>query len=86
MGGGVSVLWGVFAFCFVSRGLQRDWAFLRYTGLCLFAIIVAKVFFYDLSKLDAIFRIIAFLLFGLMLMGAAFIYLKSWKNDSRTES
>jgi uncharacterized membrane protein len=81
MGGGVSVLWGIFAFCFVYRGLQRDHAPLRYLGLALFTIIVGKVFFYDLSQLDAIYRIIAFLLFGLMLMGAAFVYLKAWRTD-----
>jgi len=79
MGGGVSVLWGTFAFCFVFQGLKKDLAWLRYLGLGLFLLVVGKVFLYDLSRLDAVYRVLAFLLFGLLLMGAAFIYLKFWK-------
>ena len=79
MGGGISVLWGTFAFCFIFQGLKKDLAWLRYLGLGLFLLVVGKVFFYDLSRLDALYRVLAFLLFGLLLMGAAFIYLKFWK-------
>ena len=82
MGGGISVLWGAFAFCFVFQGLKKDISWLRYLGLGLFLLVVGKVFFYDLSRLDAVYRVLAFLLFGLLLMGTAFIYLKFWKTDT----
>ncbi len=82
MGGGISVLWGTFAFCFVFQGLKKDLSWLRYLGLGFFLLVVGKVFFYDLSRLDAVYRVLAFLLFGLLLMGAAFIYLKFWKTDT----
>ncbi|MFA6930874.1 MAG: DUF2339 domain-containing protein [Lentisphaeria bacterium] len=85
MGGGISVLWGSFAFCFVYQGLKKNLCWLRYLGLSLFLLVVGKVFFYDLSKLDASYRVLAFLLFGLLLMGAAFIYLKFWKSDAEND-
>ena len=79
-GGGISVLWALFAFVLVFRGLTKSVRLLRYLGLGLFAVVVCKVFLFDLAHLDALYRVLAFLAFGLLLMGAAFIYLKFWCN------
>lgn len=79
-GGGISVLWAIFAFTMVLRGLKKSTAWLRYCGLAMFAVIVMKVFIFDMGHLDAMYRVIAFLVFGVLLMGAAFIYLKFWHN------
>lgn len=79
-GGGVSVLWAVFAFVFVARGLQKDNRFFRYIGLTLFAIITAKVLFWDLNFLNPIYRVVAFFAFGLCLMMGSWLYIKLWKN------
>lgn len=83
--GGVSVLWGAFAAGFIYRGLTGNQAWLRYLGLAMFAFVVGKVFLYDLRYLDNFYRVIAFLLFGLLLMGSAFLYLKLWKTDAKTK-
>jgi uncharacterized membrane protein len=48
----------------------------RYLGLGLFAIVVWKVFFLDLSQLDQIYRIVAFLLLGILVLAGSFVYLK----------
>lgn len=80
-GGGISVLWGVFALAFVYRGLRNNLFWLRTLGLALFALVVVKVFVFDMGHLQAIYRVLAFFLFGLLLMFAAFIYLKFWADS-----
>ncbi|TVQ04306.1 MAG: DUF2339 domain-containing protein [Planctomycetaceae bacterium] len=74
--GGVSILWAAFAFGLIWQGIGRDSRDLRYVGLLLFAIVSAKVFMIDLSRLDPIWRIVAFVLLGLILLAGSFVYLK----------
>jgi uncharacterized membrane protein len=74
--GGVSILWSVFAFCWLLRGIWRNVKPLRYAGLTLFAIVVLKVFFRDLAQLDQFYRIIAFIVLGIIVLAGSFIYLK----------
>lgn len=74
--GGVSILWAVFALGLILRGIACREAVVRYLGLGLFAIVVWKVFFLDLSQLDQIYRIVAFLLLGILVLAGSFVYLK----------
>ena len=74
--GGVTVLWAAYALTLLLFGLARTARSLRYIGLAIFAVVVVKVFFFDLVSLDAIYRIIAFIVLGLILLGAALVYLK----------
>ena len=80
-GGGISVLWALFAFVMVFRGVTTENRYLRHIGLGLFAVVVCKVFLFDLAHLDAIYRVLAFFAFGVLLLGAAFVYLKFWRNS-----
>ena len=82
-GGGISVLWSIFALAFVINGLRKSIGILRYIGLGLFLVVIVKVFFFDIGNLDAIYRVMAFLAFGILLMGAAFVYLKFWHNKEK---
>jgi len=74
--GGVSILWSMFALALILRGIWRNIKVLRYLGLILFAIVAWKVFFVDLSQLDQLYRIVAFLILGVLLLFGSFIYLK----------
>jgi uncharacterized membrane protein len=74
--GGVSILWAVFAFCWLLRGIWRNVRPLRFTGLILFGIVIVKVFFRDLAELDQFYRIIAFIVLGIIVLAGSFIYLK----------
>lgn len=74
--GGVSILWSIFALALILRGIWRNIKVLRYIGLMLFAIVAWKVFFVDLSQLDQLYRIVAFLILGVLLLFGSFIYLK----------
>lgn len=74
--GGVSILWAVFAFVWLLRGIWRNVRAMRYAGLVLFAIVIGKVFFRDLAELDSFYRIIAFIVLGVVVLAGSFIYLK----------
>ncbi|MCE9555280.1 MAG: DUF2339 domain-containing protein [Planctomycetes bacterium] len=74
--GGVSILWSLFALGLLLFGIWRDTSALRYTALVLFTVVGIKVFFSDLEELDALFRIGAFMVLGVLVLLAAFIYLK----------
>ena len=74
--GGVSILWTLFALSLILRGIWRNIRELRYIGLALFAIVAWKVFFVDLGQLDQLYRIVAFLVLGVLLLIGSFIYLK----------
>ena len=54
--------------------MARRAAILRWQALTLFAIVVAKVFFYDLSTLSRFYRILSFLVLGVLLLGVSFLY------------
>jgi uncharacterized membrane protein len=74
--GGVSILWSLFALALILRGISKDLRILRYLGLALFAIVAWKVFFVDLSRLDQFYRIIAFIVLGILVLCGSFVYLK----------
>jgi uncharacterized membrane protein len=74
--GGISILWSVFALGLILAGFRRELSAPRYVGLVLFAVVGFKVFFVDLASLDQFYRIIAFILLGVLVLCGAFLYLK----------
>ncbi|MSV31555.1 MAG: DUF2339 domain-containing protein [Bryobacterales bacterium] len=53
-------------------GLQQRQ--LRLSGLLLFAVCLAKLFFYDLSQLDTLSRILSFIVLGILLITVSGAY------------
>jgi uncharacterized membrane protein len=82
--GGISVLWSLFALALLLAGIRKAAAPLRYVGLALFTVVAAKVFFVDLAHLDQIYRIIAFVVLGVLLLCGSFLYLK-YRQDFAIE-
>jgi uncharacterized membrane protein len=78
--GGVSILWSLFAVSLLLAGIWKDLRSLRYVALGLFTIVSGKVLFSDLANLDPIFRIVAFLILGMLVLCGSFIYLKYRTN------
>jgi len=74
--GGISILWSIFALALILRGIAHNAAAVRYLGLALFAVVAGKVFFVDLARLDQFYRIVAFVLLGVLLLCGSFVYLK----------
>jgi len=72
----VSAAWGAWALAVLVVGLRRDLPGARTAGrLTLFAV-VAKLFLVDLVEVDALWRILSFLVFG-----AVFLALSYWLRD-----
>ncbi|MDT4329748.1 DUF2339 domain-containing protein [Methylomonas sp. MED-D] len=87
--GGVTILWSLFALTSVYHGIRREVAALRLAGLVLFAIVAWKVFFVDLARLEQIYRIVAFIVLGMLVLGGAFFYMRYRQNfaaNAETES
>lgn len=74
--GGVSILWSIFALTLVFNGIKRQMSRLRLVGLALFALVAWKVFFIDLARLEQIYRIVAFIVLGMLALGGAFFYMR----------
>lgn len=74
--GGVSILWSLFALAMIITGMWKDSRAVRYVGLGLFAIVAWKVLFVDLGRLDQLYRIIAFILLGGLVLAGSFVYIK----------
>ncbi|MDB4622638.1 DUF2339 domain-containing protein [Akkermansiaceae bacterium] len=74
--GGLSIFWAIFALSILLAGISKSQAELRGIGLTLFTAVILKVFVIDLAGLDQIFRIISFIILGLVILFGSFLYLK----------
>jgi uncharacterized membrane protein len=74
--GGVSILWSLFALGLILTGIRKEIQALRFVGLGLFSVVVWKVFFWDLAELEQLYRIIAFIILGMLVLCGSFVYLK----------
>jgi uncharacterized membrane protein len=70
----ISVLWTLFSVSLMAIGFYYRQAIVRRVSIGLFALTVVKVFFVDMSNASTPFRIISFIVLGLMLIGASFLY------------
>ena len=74
----VSAWWLVFAAVLVQVGFRRSLKQLRLAGLAVAGLAVAKVVIYDLSSLDALYRVGSVFLLGLVMLSLAYLY---YRND-----
>ena len=70
----LSMFWGIVALAAIVIGLVGDVRELRYGGLALLGLSVAKVFAYDLSELDSLYRVLSFIAVGIVLLVGAYAY------------
>ena len=70
----VSVVWALIGLALLVAGLLRDSSLLRYGGLALFGLSLAKIFLFDLSALSSVARALSFIAVGgLVLAGGFFL-------------
>jgi uncharacterized membrane protein len=72
----LSVLWTAYATTLILVGVKRGSALLRWQALAVFGLVVGKVFLYDSSYLERFYRILSFLILGLVLLVVSFLYQK----------
>lgn len=72
----VSVLWTIFSVVIMVLGFRDNSTILRKTAICLFTATLVKVFIYDMENISTPYRIISFIVLGLMLVGSSYLYHK----------
>jgi uncharacterized membrane protein len=70
----LSVIWVLYAISLLVVGIAKQIKSIRFLGLALFGVTIFKVFFVDLGELPTEYRIIAFIVLGIFLIGASFLY------------
>src|SRR6266513_969285 len=71
---GYSIAWALFALLLLVVGMRKHVAPVRYASLGLLGITVVKLFFHDLSQLDQLYRIGAFIAVAVIAIIASFLY------------
>jgi uncharacterized membrane protein len=69
-----SVLWTFFAALLMILGFRFNRPWLRRAAIGLFGLTILKVFFSDMENVSTPFRIVSFLVLGLLLIGTSFLY------------
>ncbi len=73
---GLSVLWTLYAAAALAWGFVRSRASVRYAALALLGLTVLKVFLVDLSAVRTVYRVLSFLVLGIVLLGVSLLYQK----------
>ena len=68
----VSVLWALIGLALLVAGLLRDERLVRFGGLALFGLSLAKIFLYDLSALSSVARALSFIAVGALVLAGGF--------------
>ena len=70
----LSVVWTVYGGAMLTAGIARRSKLLRVMALLLLGLTIFKVFLFDLSSLEKLYRIISFIVLGAILLGVSFLY------------
>ncbi len=70
----LSQLWTLYATALMLWGFRKSSPALRWSSLALFSVVVVKVFLYDLSFLERVYRIASFTVLGVLLVLVSFFY------------
>jgi uncharacterized membrane protein len=82
-----SALWMAYGAMLMVVGFLRRSAFVRWQALILIAATIGKVFVYDVSQLDRGYRIVSFIVLGVLLLAISFVYQRDWLQlSARTRS
>jgi uncharacterized membrane protein len=73
-----SALWMTYGAMLMAIGFWRASAFVRWQALVIIAVTTTKIFLYDTSQLDRIYRILSFAVLGMILLVISFAYQRDW--------
>jgi len=69
-----SIAWALFALLLLIVGIRKRTVPARYASLALLGVTVLKLFFHDLSRLDQLYRVGAFVVVAVIAIVASFLY------------
>lgn len=81
-----SVFLGIVSLFGVYYGLYKDKKYLRIEGFVLLGFTLLKLFFYDMARFDQIYKVIALISLGLLMLVMAFFYQKIAKEKEKMKA
>ena len=69
-----SLLMALYGLALMGQGMAGNFRLHRVLGLGLFALVVVKLYLYDIWQLDRFYRILAFVVLGALLLSGSFLY------------
>jgi len=70
----ISVLWALLAIALMVLGFFRNSKAMRYCSIALFAMTLLKIFLRDMANVRTPYRILSFMVLGMFLIGASYLY------------
>jgi uncharacterized membrane protein len=70
----LTILWGVYATAMLLIGFRRNVRAMRLSALALFASAVLKLVLVDMASIEGLYRILAFLVLGSLMIGVSYVY------------
>ncbi len=67
-------MWAIYGAALMVAGFWRKSIILRCVSLGIFGLLVLKVFIFDTSKVESVYRIAAFLATGVTLVAVSYLY------------
>ncbi|GAA5090481.1 DUF2339 domain-containing protein [Chryseobacterium ginsengisoli] len=68
------IIWAILASLFIYKGLKSDVSEYNKVGFALIAVMILKLYAYDVWKMDNVSRIIAFIILGIILLLSSFLF------------
>jgi uncharacterized membrane protein len=81
----LSILWAAVGLAVTAAGLVLKVSALRMAGLAVLGLATAKVFLFDLASLDIAYRVITLLVLGVLLVAAAWVWMRLNPSSSTSE-
>lgn len=81
----LSVIWAAYGGGLLCTGVVRHSRLLRMMALLLLGVTIIKVFLFDLAELDRFYRIVSFIVLGVVLLAVSFLYQQRERRTSETE-
>ncbi len=79
----VSILWALIAFIALIYGVKAENQSARRSAFFLFSIVLFKVFLIDISGLETIYKVISFLIVGLILIISSYFYYSNTRKAKK---
>jgi uncharacterized membrane protein len=72
----ISILWGIYSLALFVFGIAKERSPAKIAGFIMALLTIIKVFLFDLSYLEAVYRILSLVILGVILLTISFIYQK----------
>lgn len=82
----ISLVWSLYAATLLAGGFWRRWRPLRLGGLALFGLAAIKLVLLDLTYLKDVYRVVSFLVLGLLMLAVSYFYHRLEKRLATVKS